>query len=100
MVSVYYSNWVLQAEVVNFLAVLLYCPPIWFHGASETLFCFRGSPVRVVMVPVLVAVLQMRSRGKEELQVIYFQVVSLKSTGPGLYFPKRLMFMFKHIPIM
>lgn len=47
-----------------------------------------------------VAVLQMRSRGKEELLIDFFQVVSLKCMGPGLYFPKLLVFTFKHIPVM
>lgn len=44
-------------------------------------------------------VLQMRSGGKEELQVDFFQVISLKCVGPGLYCPQTFIFLFKHISI-
>ena len=47
-----------------------------------------------------VAVLQMRGGGKEELQIDFFQVASLKCVGPGLYFPKPLVFIFKPISTM
>lgn len=45
------------------------------------------------------ALLQMRSGIKEELEIVLFQVVSLKRMGFGLYFPKLLVFIFMHIPI-
>lgn len=53
VVSAYYSNLPRQAEVVSFREVFLYCSTPCFWGASETLFCFLGPPMRVVMVTVL-----------------------------------------------
>lgn len=44
-------------------------------------------------------VLQMRSGGKEELQVDFFQVISMKCMGPGLYCPQTYVFLFKHVSI-
>lgn len=42
-------------------------------------------------------VLQMRRGGKEELQVDFFQVISLKYVGHRLYCPQTFVFLFKHI---
>lgn len=44
-------------------------------------------------------VLQMRSGEKEEWQVGFFQVTSLKCVGPGLYCPQTFGFLFKHVSI-
>lgn len=44
-------------------------------------------------------VLQMRREGKEELQVDFFQVISLKYVGHRLYCPQTFVFLFKHISI-
>lgn len=46
-----------------------------------------------------ISVLQMRSEDKEELQVEFSQVISLKCVGPGLYCPQTSVFLFKHISI-
>lgn len=44
-------------------------------------------------------VLQMGSGGKEELQVDFFQVISLQCVEPGLYCLKTFVFLFKQISI-
>lgn len=73
-----HSSLALQAEVVNFLEVSLYCPPLGFCGASETLFCFSWLSGQGGDGDSAVVVLQTRSGGTEELQGDFFQVVSLK----------------------
>lgn len=100
MVSANHSNSAWQAKVVKFLEVLLYCPSPCFCSASETLFClFSWLSSEGGDGDNAVAVLQMRSGGKEELQVDFFQVVSLKCVGPGFSFPQMLVFIFKHTSI-
>lgn len=100
MASANYSNSAWQAKVVKFLEVLLCCPLLLFCGASETLFClFSWLSSEGGDGDTAVAVLQMKGGGKEELQVDFFQVVSLKCVGPGLSFPQMLVFIVKHISV-